>query len=226
MKLLELFSGTGSVGKVARFYGFDVVSLDRDMDANIKMDIMDWNYQDFPPKYFDVIWASPPCTEYSRAKTVGVRKIDESNAIVLKVLQIIQYLDPIFFIIENPQSGLLKDQYFMNDIPYDDVDYCKYGMPYRKRTRLWNNVYGWVPKPLCKRDCDSFENGRHKEHAQRGPSGKKETWNNQIKHKQTELYVIPSELLIHLFSFVSPLLKHPPNKHLDQSCVFFSEVVL
>ena len=40
MKLLELFSGTGSVGKVARFYGFDVVSLDRDMDANIKMDIM------------------------------------------------------------------------------------------------------------------------------------------------------------------------------------------
>ena len=36
MKLLELFSGTGSVGKVATFYGFDVVSLDRDMNANIK----------------------------------------------------------------------------------------------------------------------------------------------------------------------------------------------
>ena len=226
MKLLELFSGTGSVGKVATFSGFDVVSLDRDMNANIKTDIMDWDYREFPPQHFDVIWASPPCTEYSRAKTVGVRKIDESNAIVLKVLEIIQYLDPIFFIIENPQSGLLKDQYFMNDIPYDDVDYCKYGMPYRKRTRLWNNVYGWVPKSLCKRDCDSFENGKHKEHAQRGPSGKKETWNNQIKHKQTELYVIPSELLIHLFSFVSPLLKHPPNRNLDQSCVFFSEVVL
>jgi site-specific DNA-cytosine methylase len=173
MKLLELFSGTGSVGKAARFYGFEVVSLDRDMDANIKTDIMDWDYREFPPQHFDVIWASPPCTEYSRAKTVGVRKIDESNAIVLKVLEIIQYLDPIFFIIENPQSGLLKDQYFMNDIPYDDVDDCKYGIPYRKRTRLWNIVYGWVPKSLCKRDCDSFENGKHKEHAQRGPSGKK-----------------------------------------------------
>jgi site-specific DNA-cytosine methylase len=80
---------------------------------------MDWNYQELPPQHFDVIWASPPCTGYSRAKTAGVRKIDESNAIVLKVLEITQYLDPIFFIIENLQSGLLEDQYFMNDIPYD-----------------------------------------------------------------------------------------------------------
>ncbi len=74
MKLLELFSGTGSVGKVARFYGFDVVSLDRDISANVKMDIMDWNYQEFPPQHFDVIWASPPCTVYSRAKIVRVKK--------------------------------------------------------------------------------------------------------------------------------------------------------
>ena len=59
MKLLELFSGTGSVGRVARNYGIEVTSLDRDMDANIKMDIMDWNYLEHPPHYFDIIWASP-----------------------------------------------------------------------------------------------------------------------------------------------------------------------
>ena len=45
MKLLELFSGTGSVGKVARLYGLEVLSLDRDMDADIKMDIMEWDYE-------------------------------------------------------------------------------------------------------------------------------------------------------------------------------------
>ena len=45
MKLLELFSGTGSVSKVAKDLGFDVVSLDRDMNANIKMDITDWDYK-------------------------------------------------------------------------------------------------------------------------------------------------------------------------------------
>ena len=42
MKLLELFSGTGSVGKVFKESGWTIVSLDRDMDADIKTDIMDW----------------------------------------------------------------------------------------------------------------------------------------------------------------------------------------
>ena len=34
MKLLELFSGTGSVGRVAREFGFSVISLDL-KNANI-----------------------------------------------------------------------------------------------------------------------------------------------------------------------------------------------
>ena len=55
MRLLELFSGTQSVGKVAREMGFEVVCLDRDMDADIKCDIMDWDYKVFEPGSFDVI---------------------------------------------------------------------------------------------------------------------------------------------------------------------------
>ena len=96
MRLLELFSGTQSVGKVARELGYEVVSLDRDMDADLKMDIMDWDYTLYPPRSFDVIWASPPCTEYSRAKTVGVRKIDEANEIVMRTFVMIVYLLPNF----------------------------------------------------------------------------------------------------------------------------------
>ena len=74
MKLLELFSGTGSVGNVASTFGFEVVSVDRDMDATFKYDIVDWDYRQYPPKYFDVVWMSPPCTEYSRALTTRPRK--------------------------------------------------------------------------------------------------------------------------------------------------------
>ena len=41
MKLLELFSGTGSVGGVARDLGFSVISLDL-KNANINTDILSW----------------------------------------------------------------------------------------------------------------------------------------------------------------------------------------
>ena len=41
MRVLELFSGTGSVGNVCRARGMDVVSLDRDMPADIRCDILD-----------------------------------------------------------------------------------------------------------------------------------------------------------------------------------------
>ena len=44
MKLLELFSGTKSVGKVAEQLGYDVTSLDL-KDADINTDILGWDYK-------------------------------------------------------------------------------------------------------------------------------------------------------------------------------------
>jgi len=45
MKILELFAGTGSVGRVLKSRGHTVVSLDKDMAADIKCDIANWEYQ-------------------------------------------------------------------------------------------------------------------------------------------------------------------------------------
>ena len=38
------------------------------MVADIKCNILDWDYKIYPPEYFDFIHASPPCVEYSIAK--------------------------------------------------------------------------------------------------------------------------------------------------------------
>ena len=59
MRILELFSGTGSVGNVCRRLGCTVTSLDRDLPADLQMDILDWDYTSLPPRSFDFIWASP-----------------------------------------------------------------------------------------------------------------------------------------------------------------------
>lgn len=199
-ELLELFSGTGSVGKVARAMGYEVVSVDRDMPATHQCDIMNWDYEQYEPKHFDVFWASPPCTEYSRALTTRPRDIEGANKIVQKTLDILEYFEPRYWMIENPQSGLLKNQIGMWGIPFKDIDYCKYGMPYRKRTRIWNNIFNWVPRPLCLKDCGNVVNNKHIATAQRGPSGKKETWADQPRFSLHELYRVPSELIEELFS--------------------------
>ena len=86
MKLLELFSGTHSIGKVAKQKGYEVISLDRDMDdgcpfktgyksdKHIKLDILDWDYKkDYKQGDFDVITASPVCLWWSmlRQSSIG-----------------------------------------------------------------------------------------------------------------------------------------------------------
>ena len=109
--------------------------MDRDMDADIKTDIMAWNYKAaYEPSYFEVVWSSPPCTEYSIAKTTGVRKIDEANKVVQRTLDIIDYFRPKFWFLENPQTGKPKEQAMMQGRSDVDPDYCRYGMPDRKRT--------------------------------------------------------------------------------------------
>ena len=85
-KLLELFSGSGSIGKAFRSKGWDVVSLDMDpkTDADIHEDILTWDYKSFPVGEFDAIWDSPCCTQYSCARTSAKtpRNLDLADSLV------------------------------------------------------------------------------------------------------------------------------------------------
>jgi hypothetical protein len=81
----------------------------------------------------------------------------------------------------------------MANIPFDDLDYCKYGMPYRKRTRLWNNIVGWTSRPLCRKDCGHMVQGRHEQSAQQSPHQHLVSVRRRFRTK--DLYKVPEELI-------------------------------
>jgi len=205
--LLELFSGTGSVGKAFKQLGWLVTSLDIEGTPDIKLDILDWRYQELPPSYFDAIHASPPCTQYSKARTTAKtpRDLDGADKLVQKTLEIIAYLNPSVWIIENPFTGLLKTRPCMEPIEHlmRVITYCKYGSPYRKSTSIWSNLEDkWRPLPPCTRynPCRSMVDGHHPQTAQRAP-GK----TNGVRRasasdsfSQDQLYALPPALCYEL----------------------------
>ena len=198
LRLLELFSGTGSVGKVAEEMGIEVVSLD-DMSVTglpqptIAEDIMKWNYKQFDSDHFDIVWASPVCSSFSSMRFSMIGRtvngetmtreqfeqdiIDYGLPLLDKVLEIIAYFQPNKFFIENPETGKMK-QYLAG--PHTVVSYFSYGMAWEKPTRIWHNLQKFKPK-VSK--------------SKAGPEGSEALQ----AAKKRDKAVIPSKLIEHLF---------------------------
>ena len=101
-----------SVSNAWRDAGHETLTLDIDPKCmpDICTDIMSWEYTDFSLEPPDFIWCSPPCTHYSIARTKAKkpRDLEGSDAIVQQCLDIIAFWRPRYWVIENPQTGLLK----------------------------------------------------------------------------------------------------------------------
>lgn len=121
----------------------EVISIDLDPThgPDICADIRTWNYSVLEHGSIDVIWASPPCTQHSRANQ-GTRDLDTADECVLVAFRIIDYLQPLAWFVENPASGMLTKRDFMKKYaPYKKhCTYCHYGTNYRKGTYIWTNV--------------------------------------------------------------------------------------
>jgi len=178
LKVLELFAGSRSIGKVADELGYEVFSVDVNNFEGIDL-VKDIEFltKDDIPFIPDVIWASPPCTTYSIAaishhRDMGKPKTDfaaKSDRLVLNTLNLIKEFDCKYFI-ENPR-GYLRKMDFMLGIPKTTVWYCRYGDMRAKPTDIWSNhiyslfnVKGWQPRLEC-------FNGNKNCHHQSAPRG-------------------------------------------------------
>jgi site-specific DNA-cytosine methylase len=152
-KILELFKGTGSITKYYKDKDAEVISLDilEKFEPTIISDIMEFDYKQFPVGYFDIIWASPECKVYSsmnimnigenqryKTKEDLIKKQKEDSKFINKTIEIIEYLKPINYFIENPLNSqiwkYINNSEFINK--FIVVDYCYFGTDYKKPTKI------------------------------------------------------------------------------------------
>ncbi len=199
MKLLELFAGSRSVGKVAEEYGFYVFSVDINKFDKIDLviDILDLK-KDMIPFVPDVIWASPPCTYFSVA-SIGHHWHENHEPkskeallgmeILNKTLDIFNWFPNAKYFMENPRGKMRRK---VNGINRTSVTYCSYNDKRMKPTDIWSNhIYdifnpnGWKPRPMC-------FNGNTKCNHEEAPRGSK-TGTQGLKGNY-ERSIIPKEL--------------------------------
>lgn len=162
MRLLEIFCGTKSFGKIFEKNNWEVVSLDNDKQWNpdILCDILEWDYTIYDKNYFNHIHFSPPCiymsqnqqswynrykgrgeNKYLYTKEIHLEELKSSDLLLHKVNEIIDYFENITFTIENPYHTKFNNitKRGILNYPFEVVDYCMYDSPIKKPTAFFNN---------------------------------------------------------------------------------------
>jgi hypothetical protein len=128
------------IGSDSRFY-----QLDNDYEVILigeKIGVE--NY--YPPDNVYGIIANPVCTEFSTASGFDkVKDIDKGMFLVNHCLRIINKAKPVFWVMENPANGRLRE---ILGAPFATYQPWQYGSPWTKKTALWGNFK--MPEPLFK----------------------------------------------------------------------------
>jgi site-specific DNA-cytosine methylase len=165
MLLLELFKGTGSIGKICKKLKINVISLDLEekYKPDILTDILNWDYKKLNV-IPDLIWASPPCNTFSPlAYPLKERNIKTAEPlserallgtkILYKTLEIIKYFKKknpkLIFCIENPK-GMMRQDKNIKKLMIATTTYCSYGDIKRKLTDFFTNFYLELLEPNLK----------------------------------------------------------------------------
>ena len=167
MKILVLFSGTGSIEKPfedEEIHEIRGVDLDNTFKPYYNVDILEWKYKKELKKWRpDYVHSSPVCKHFSKLKQINEssRDLEEGFSLVDKTLEIIDYCitlnKNVKWTIENPKNRFMRKKLFM--LQMITTSYCMYGFPYQKDTDFWFGGFNLILKPKCRggknKDCES-----------------------------------------------------------------------
>jgi len=167
MKILDLCAGLGGWSRSFRERGHIIHTLDIDERFNPTFcaSIIGWH----PSEHYDVILASPPCTEFSKAGMPWYHDINPDMTLLQETIRIIDESNPQYWVIENVRGAV---PYFTEIIGKPKA---RFGSRY-----LWGNfpilwaphIYGkWklapsanraalraeIPLPLSRAMCHAIE---------------------------------------------------------------------
>lgn len=200
-RALDLFCGRKSAARALEKLGFLVETLDIDpgREPSICVDILEWDYKMYPPGYFFLVTAAPPCTEYSLAMNKRPRQLDVADRIVRRTLEVIAYFQPERWWLETPRNGLLARRPFLVHYPQLDCDQCCFEeLGYQKPTRFFGSTHLLSLSPrLCDgTTCPSLlfdpsRAGRHKFRHRARMGG------NEGRVRKEEAYHVPEALVLY-----------------------------
>ena len=133
--MLDLFSGLNGASKAMRNRGWKVIGVDNNPSFNpeIVADIATWSWHGKRP---DLLWASPPCTEFSKLDKPWYPHDKEPNmSLICATKRIIDETNPCFWVVENvrgsrkyivpllgPVTKKAGSRYLWGNFPVFDVD--------------------------------------------------------------------------------------------------------
>lgn len=177
MKVLDLFSGLGGWSKAFKDRGHKRITVDinEEFNPDICIDIIELDVREMGT--FDVILASPPCTEFSKASMPDSwnknRTTNPDTALLKRTIEIIEKLKPTYWIIENVRGAKpyfypllgkpvkkVGSRYLWGNFPIVDCK-NKYGKEKLSPSKNRPALRSLIPYELSLAVCRAIENELH-----------------------------------------------------------------